>query len=181
MSAPDDELLLRLAQFPQRVRPLLDAFDIDDARARPAAGAFLLVEHLCHLRDLEAEGYALRIRRILDEEMPQLDEIDGSALAVQRHYQSQDPLAAWTAWSRSRAANVEVLRATLAPHGARTGIFGGFGVVTLATLAEGIAGHDESHWSELGALSKSRALRPGPTRPAQPSPPPSTSTIWPVM
>ena len=40
-----------------------------------------MLEHVCHLRDIEVEGYAPRLKRILSEDGPFLPDIDGRRLA----------------------------------------------------------------------------------------------------
>lgn len=152
----DDDLLDRLQRFPARVAAWLEAVPPHRHRLRPPSGGFSLTEHLCHLRDLEREGFLPRIRRIVEEDMPQLHEIDGTTLAEQRGYQAQDLGQAWSAWQAARGETVAALRRHLPAHGQRTGIFGGFGVVTLQALAEGIAAHDAQHARELLALVERR-------------------------
>src|SRR2546429_489103 len=61
---------------------------------KPISGEFSIVENVCHLRDIEIEGYTLRINRILNEEGPLLPDIDGGKLAVERDYNKQDVHAA---------------------------------------------------------------------------------------
>ena len=145
-------LFARLLRFPEEVGDWVAACSAAQLRRRPADGGFSLLEHLCHLRDLECEGFALRIRRIVDEDMPELQEIDGSTLAIERDYQSQDPQAAWHDWRAARERTVALLRAALPQHAQRTGIYGGFGIVTLEALAQGIGTHDESHREEMRVL-----------------------------
>jgi hypothetical protein len=148
----DAALIDRLQRFPARVAALIEGIPASRHGQRPPSGGFSLTEHLCHLRDLEREGFLLRIRRIVDEDMPELQEIDGTTLAEERDYQAQDPGEAWQGWRAAREETVAALRRALPAHAQRTGIFGGFGVITLQALAEGIAGHDEQHWAELSAL-----------------------------
>jgi len=149
-------LIDRLRDFPGHVAAFVQSVAPPQRHHRPAGDAFSLVEHLCHLRDLEREGYLLRIRRILAEDLPELSEIDGSILAVERDYLAQDAGAALRAWQAARAQTVALLRDALPRHGQRKGIFGGFGVITLAALAESMAAHDAAHWQELQEL---QALR----------------------
>ena len=163
-----DALLDALQTFPERVSTFVAAFPARHRQTRAGSGHFSLVEHLCHLRDLEREGYALRIRRILAEDMPQLSEIDGATLAEQRGYQAQDPIAALDDWCAARGETAALLRRALPEHASRTGIFGGFGALTLGELASGIAAHDQGHWEELQALLT--ALPPAPAVADPPSP-----------
>lgn len=148
----DEPLLQRLQAFPDRVAAWVEAVPAARRTRRAAAGGFSPTEHLCHLRDLEREGFLLRIRRIVDEDMPELQEIDGNALAEARGYQQQSLAQALRDWRAARGETVALLREHLPVHGMRTGIYGGFGVITLRALAQGIAVHDEQHWGELQAL-----------------------------
>src|SRR5258708_16542870 len=59
-------------------------------RVRPREGEFSLAEHASHLRDLEREGYLVRVRRMLSEDRPELASFDGAAVAASRDYLSQD-------------------------------------------------------------------------------------------
>ena len=148
----DEPLLQRLQAFPARVGELVDGVPAEAIARRTPQGGFSLTEHLCHLRDLEREGFHLRIRRIVDEDLPELHEIDGTALAEARRYHEQSLAEALRDWQAARIETVALLRRSLPAHAARTGIYGGFGVITLRALAEGIAAHDEQHWAELKAL-----------------------------
>ena len=53
-----------LDAMPEFLDTALDIVSGDDLRFRSSADAFSLVEHACHLRDLEREGYLVRVRRM---------------------------------------------------------------------------------------------------------------------
>lgn len=150
--AERDALLDSLQHFPQQVAALVGVVPTERWRERAPGGGFAVVEHLCHLRDLEREGFIERIGRILAEDMPELHEIDGSALADERHYLAQDAVQALGDWQAARARTVAMLREALPRHALRKGVYGGFGVVTLAALAEGINAHDQTHGREMEEL-----------------------------
>lgn len=70
---PMAEALERLAGMPAWLEAQLAGRDDATLRRRTGAGGdFSLVEHACHLRDLEREGYLVRVRRILAEVTPEL-------------------------------------------------------------------------------------------------------------
>nr|WP_316643770.1 DinB family protein [uncultured Roseateles sp.] len=146
-----------LQAMPERLRALVQCFEPERRLARSGGAAFSLTEQICHLRDIELEGYTQRLARVLSEELPELQEIDGSTLAETRRYQQQDAMLALDLFCRQRQANVELLRTHLHAHGQRKGIFGGFGIVTLASLVQGMAAHDAEHLDELEALLQARA------------------------
>src|SRR5262249_61885782 len=97
---------------------------------QPGPGLFSLVEHCCHLRDLEEEGYTLRLRRMLREERPTLDDFDGGAVAARRAYPSQDLQAALRAFLEARRSNVNLLASLEDRALARTGPVGDRGAIT---------------------------------------------------
>jgi hypothetical protein len=145
-------LLQQLAGMPAQLRLLAGTLPAGRHAQRAADGGFSLLEHACHLRDLEAEGYQLRIRRLLEEALPELQEIDGSTWAVERDYQAQSLADALDAFEAHRAATVARLAGALPQHAGRKGLFGGFGIVTLSGLAQGMAAHDAEHRQEIAAL-----------------------------
>ena len=55
---------------------------------RPLAGGFAMIEHVWHLADLETDAYESRIRRILEEDEPELPNFDGEAVAAKRKYRA---------------------------------------------------------------------------------------------
>jgi hypothetical protein len=141
-----------LQSMPAHLQQLLQQQPPADWQARRAAGGFSMTEQLCHLRDIELEGYSLRLSRVLTETLPELQEIDGSALAEARHYQQQDARLALQTFGRQRLTNVALLHEHLAAQAGRKGIFGGFGVVTLWSLVQGMQQHDAEHLDEIAGL-----------------------------
>jgi len=141
-----------LHAMPERLRNLVERCSTLRRLERPGGALFSLTEQVCHLRDIELEGYTLRIARVLGEDLPELQEIDGATLAGTRRYQQQDLALALDLFGRQRLANVALLRDHLAGNTQRLGIFGGFGIVTLWSLVEGMAAHDAEHLGEIEAL-----------------------------
>src|SRR5262249_48426729 len=107
------------------------------------------VEHCCHLRDLEEEGYTLRLRRMLREDSPVLEDFDGGAVAAGRAYPAQDLGAARQAFAEARSRNLLVLAGLDAAALARTARFGEHGTISVVRLAELVVEHDAGHLSEL--------------------------------
>lgn len=149
-----DELqaaIARLAETQERVRAL--ATRATDPRRRPAEKEFSVVENVCHLRDIEADGYVVRIRRLLDESEPLLDDLDGARLAVERRYNDQDLATAIDAFATARANSVAMLRAIEdATALERRGTYPGEGPVTLAEIVARMCEHDEGHVRDIEAL-----------------------------
>src|SRR5262245_48212078 len=82
----------------------------EGATRRPAAGHFSLVEHVWHLADLEREGYAVRLRRLREEDRPELPDFDGDRIAAERRYETLWLADGLAAFSRARAETVRLLR-----------------------------------------------------------------------
>src|ERR1044072_1311557 len=72
------------AESPRVVRQLAGELKDDDLRWKPTDEEWSVLEHLCHLKDIEQEGYALRIKKLIHETEPYLADIDGGRLATER-------------------------------------------------------------------------------------------------
>src|SRR2546423_6713650 len=95
-------LLAFLAETPEVVRRLTCALSAEAARQKPVPAEFSALEHVCHLRDIEREGYSVRLSRLLAEAAPVLADIDGARLALERDYQRQDFTSALADVTRAR-------------------------------------------------------------------------------
>jgi len=122
-------------------------------RARTSPDAFCLIEQACHLRDLEREGYGLRLRRMLEESTPSLAGFEGDVVARQRNYMVQDPRDAAAEFAIARAAFVERVEKLTEAELARTGTFGGR-TITIRDLLSMMVEHDEGHRGEIAALAQ---------------------------
>jgi hypothetical protein len=145
------DAIAALASMPGFLEAALQSADAGELRLRPAEDGFSLVEQACHLRDLEREGYRVRVGRILAEEVPALEGFDGAAVAKARDYLEQDARAA----ARDFAAARREVIALLAPLGesqlARCATFDGERI-TLAHLVAMMCDHDRGHRAEIEAL-----------------------------
>ena len=83
------DLFQTLARTPAQISELLSDLPPDSIQLRHSPEEFSILESICHLRDIEVEGYSVRIRRLLEENNPQLEDIDGARLAIERDYNSQ--------------------------------------------------------------------------------------------
>jgi hypothetical protein len=146
------ETLAFLAQTPQRVAALVAQIPDAAIRQRTAPDAFSALEQVCHLRDIEQDGYAVRVRHVLDEVNPLLTDIDGAKLAAERNYQAQDLAGALAAFERSRGESLLLLHAASALELERTGHFEGSPPITLAGLAGMMREHDSEHLQQLKEL-----------------------------
>jgi hypothetical protein len=110
---------------------------------------FSAAGQVCHVRDIEIDGYLVRFERLLLEDRPLLVSIDSYALARERRYGEQDPIAALAAFRAARTRTVAVLRGLRDADWARRGQFEGYGSVTLEGLVHVLRSHDHQHLSCL--------------------------------
>ena len=148
------ESIEHLEAMPEFLEAALVAVEPEDLAARPDAEEFSLVEHACHLRDLEREGYLVRVRRMLAEKLPDLAPFDGTAVAAARDYLSEDARSAARDFAATRREVVGLLRPLTDDDLRREGTFGGkricFGDV-VAMMVE----HDRGHREEIERLMDS--------------------------
>lgn len=110
---------------------------------------FTAIEQICHVLDIETEGYQLRFRRTLDEESPFLPSIDSEAVAKARNYGGADPVTVFTELRAARAQTLILLRGLDDSQLARPAVFEGYGPVTLRGLVHYLCSHDQQHLSGL--------------------------------
>lgn len=141
-----------LEETPENIRQLAAEIAGQNLRWKPSRDKFSVVEQVCHLRDLEREGYSVRIRKMLAEHQPTLPDFDGSRIASERDYNNQDFETALQDFARERAENVRLMK-TLSPNQLkRSGILEGVGAIIIENLFHLMREHDESHRKELSEL-----------------------------
>ena len=145
-----DALLGELAAMPQFLRQSFGSMDAGLATQPGPEGLFSPVEQVWHLADLEAEGFGVRIDRLLNEPHPQLPDFDGAAVAQARHYRSLSLSEGLERFESARRANIEKLKAV--PDGAWTnaGTQAGVGEVSLCDMPVFLRQHDHAHRDEIG-------------------------------
>ena len=126
---------------------------------RPAAGGFAMVEHVWHLADLETDAYEVRIRRILDEDEPELPNFDGEAVAAKRKYRALRLRDGIKKFAAARERTLAALRSIEDGQWQRAGIQEGVGRVTLRDIPRMMHEHDLMHRQEIGALLDELAAR----------------------
>lgn len=147
-----DAISNSLANTHGEVRRLVEGLSEADTRWKPATDEFSAVENVCHLRDIELDGYTVRIKRILLEDQPFLSDINGARLAEERDYNSQELKAALDAFAKAREDNVRTIRGLSSEQLTRTGTFENSGAITLEGLIEMMREHDDAHIHELTSL-----------------------------
>jgi hypothetical protein len=100
---------------------------------------------ICHVRDIEVDGYHLRIARMLEEVSPALASLDSYEIANLRHYEAADPREALNAFRKARGETLQLLQGMTEEQLARRGTFAEYGALTLKSLVHYLASHDNQH------------------------------------
>ena len=151
-SADLNTLLVLLEDAPGKLVTLTSDLSDGELRWKHSGEEFSALENICHLRDLEVQGYAPRIRRMLEETNPVLPDFDGARVAAENNYNNEAPGEALETFAKARQENVEKLRGLPAKQLERKGVLEGVGTITLKQLAEKMREHDEGHFEDLRVL-----------------------------
>jgi hypothetical protein len=146
------ELIEFLEETPEMVRRLRVNLSERDLRWKPSEGEFSILEQVCHLRDLEREGYTVRVKKLLTENKPSLPDFDGGRFARERDYNSQDFETALQDFAVARKENTNVAGTLSSDQLKLSGVLEGVGEITLGKLFTLMREHDEYHREEISDL-----------------------------
>ena len=144
-----------LEAFPRALEQHYAAFPAGFVHWTPASWEgvpserFTAIEQICHVRDIELEGYQVRFRRTLAEASPFLPSIDSEAVARQRDYGRADARQVFADIRAARADTVAMLRGLEPAAFDRPAEFEGYGPVSLRGLVHYLCSHDQQHLSGL--------------------------------
>lgn len=147
------DAIAALKLMPAALRLKLNGLTDTQLHFQPEGGYFSVLENVCHLRDIEIEGYSVRLQRMLSEAHPSLPDINGGQLARERRYSEQSLQPALDAFTQARHANLKILEKVTEPQLARTAYLGAVGEITLGRLLELWVEHDRGHIQELKRLT----------------------------
>jgi DinB superfamily len=141
-----------LAETPGAVERLVADLTDEERRRKVDVVEFSVLENICHLLDIEREGYSVRIQRLLKEDAPVLPDIDGGRLARERDYNSRDMKTALEAFAHARRSNILVLKSLSPDQLDRGGTLETVGPITLSELLRMMRAHDDAHRQEITEL-----------------------------
>jgi hypothetical protein len=110
---------------------------------------FSAIEQICHIRDIETDGYHHRIQRILKENNPTLAPVEGYELAIERNYKNADLRETIAAFQEARKKTVEMIGEIEDGQWDRPAYFEGYGNITLRSLLHFLCSHDLEHLASL--------------------------------
>ena len=107
------------------------------------------IEQICHVRDIEVDGYHVRLHRTLTESNPTLVSIDTDALARERAYGASDADAALATFREARSKTIALITGLAPAQFERTAVFEGYGALSLRSLVHYLCSHDQQHLAGL--------------------------------
>jgi catechol 2,3-dioxygenase-like lactoylglutathione lyase family enzyme len=146
----DPITLEALADFPERLEAYYSAVPHEYKNWRPSSWdgvpsePFTPIEQVCHVRDIEIDGYHVRFRRTLEESNPLLPSLDGESLAAERSYATADTVAILAEFRHARSKTVALISDLTPQQLARAAEFEGHSV-TLRGLVHNLCSHDQQH------------------------------------
>ncbi len=147
--------LTALETFPQQLQAHYEAFPVGWTHWTPPSWDgipsehFTAIEQLCHVRDIEIDGYHVRLARTLHEDRPMLASITSEPLAIERRYGTQDPAQVLATFREARKKTVELVRALTPEQLNRPAEFEGYGPLTVRSLVHYLCSHDQQHLAGL--------------------------------
>jgi hypothetical protein len=143
-----------LAAFPNRLERFFLSFLPDRTGWKPRvwdgipSERLSAIEQVCHVRDIEIEGYWVRFQRTRTELAPVLPDLPGELMAQERNYAGSDPMAALRDFAAARIKTVDAIRRLTPDELGREAIFEGQRI-TLAGLVHFLCSHDYQHLAGL--------------------------------
>lgn len=144
-----------LAEFPRQLAHFYEAVPEAYRRWSPPSWegipseTFTAIGQICHVRDIEIDGYHLRLQRTLDEDVPVLASLDGDLLAEQRNYQDARAAEVLSDFAAARTRTLQMISAMTPADLERRAVFEGYGELTLRSLVHYLCSHDQQHLAGL--------------------------------
>ena len=144
-----------LTNFPQELEAHYDAIPAEFKNWAPASWEgvpsepFTAIEQICHIRDIEIDGYHVRFHRVLRECNPTLASIDSETLAKEKSYAASSAPEVFAAFREARGKTVELISELSSEQLERTAVFDGYGALSLRSLVHYLCSHDQQHLAGL--------------------------------
>jgi len=146
---PIAELVSRLHAMPALLEDCAKALPRTEWTRQPGPGLFSLVEHCCHLRDLE-ESFLDRCRLIMVTDEPRFITTDPNQWAKERQYLRNDATGALAAFRSRRDATLTFFGALESSDWERAGHqMDSRGRRTIDDFLTVMAWHDTNHLDQL--------------------------------
>jgi hypothetical protein len=161
-----ESMVERMARYPAVVRAAAMLVSAEDARWKPTAKDWSILEVCCHLLDEEREDFRLRLRSTLEDASRPWAPLDLTGVAEARGYNTRDLGETLAAFERERADSMAWLRG-LEGAGKRVDWSIAYqhpkvGPVRAGELMVSWAAHDALHLRQISRRVYQMALRDAP-------------------
>jgi len=153
---PDDllddyrrRLLARYLQQPEAYAEHLAGLDDRAARTPIKPGEWSAHQVLFHLASVDEQAYAPRLRRILREGRPTLEDYDGDGWMAERYDLAESPQVILERWHSVRQEYAAEVAGAPPAAWSRTGLQPYWGERTLQWWVERAVAHADEHWRQL--------------------------------
>jgi hypothetical protein len=133
----------------------------EDARWKPADGAWSILEIVTHLADEEVEDFRTRVRLTLHDPTQPWPPIDPVAWAAERRYNEGDPRRVVERFVSERRDSVAWLRTLKAPDWSNAYSHPRFGPISAGQVLAAWAAHDALHLRQIAKRMFQMAQRDG--------------------
>lgn len=160
-------IIRRLDSFPAALRAAVAGVTADEARWKPPhpkypAGAWSILEIVCHLGDEEVDDFRTRLSSTLRDPAAQWPAIDPEGWAVARRYNDRDLGESVVRFVAERKSSVDWLRSLSNPDWTAAHQHPRFGPIRAGDLLVSWAAHDALHLRQIAKRFFELAGRDGP-------------------
>jgi hypothetical protein len=145
-------LIDRLSRGAEAIRALLDGVDDEEARFRPPAGGWSILEVVCHLKDEETEDFRQRLSLTLESPLAQWPAIDPARWVAERRYAERALKPEVDGFMAERAKSLAWLRGLRAPDWSSTHTHPRFGSMAAGDLLASWVAHDLLHVRQIARV-----------------------------
>ena len=153
-----ESLFLELASGAESIHQLLTGISPDDARCKPSADSWSMLEVVCHLYDEEREDFRQRLDIILHRPGDACPPIDPAGWVSARRYNERDMPEMLELFLSERRQSLEWLRGLTSPRW-EAEYTTRFGVMKAGDMLSSWVAHDHLHMRQLVELRRQRVLR----------------------
>jgi hypothetical protein len=154
-------LIARLERFGAALPAVVTGIPADDARWKPADGAWSVVEIVRHLGDEEVDDFRRRLQLTLDDPAADWPPIDPEGWAVERRYNEDSLDVAAARFAAERRASVAWLRGVAGPNWSNTHLHPKGWSIRAGDLLSAWAAHDALHLRQIAKRLYQLAQRDG--------------------
>lgn len=156
-----DAIIGRLEGFGRYLPVVVGELRDGDAKWKPTARDWSVLEVCCHVLDEEKEDFRVRLRSTLEDPARAWPALELDGVAEKRSYNTQDLKATVAEFSRERAASVAWLKALKSPDWGRAYQHPKFGPISAGDLFASWAAHDALHLRQIAKRLHGLAARDG--------------------